>query len=191
MRAALVLAAGASRRFGRANKLLMPIAGRPVLAHAVARARAAARRVIVVVGADAVRTARIARAGGAAAVQARDHREGLSASLRRGLAQLRPIDRELLVYLGDMPFVPDPRRWRLAGADAVRPARGHPVLLRTAAIRATPLSGDRGLAPLLGGLRVRTIAAGPGARLDLDTRFAWMRTRRIAGRHRAFGGKCR
>ncbi|MEH3106581.1 MAG: NTP transferase domain-containing protein [Sphingomonas fennica] len=188
MRAAIVLAAGASRRFGRANKLLMPIAGRPVLAHAVARA--AARRVIVVTGADAGRTARIARAGGAEVVRARDHAAGLSASLGRGLARLRPIDRELLVYLGDMPFVPDARRWRLAGADAVRPDRGHPVLLRTAAVRALPLSGDAGLAPLLKRLRVRTIAAGPGARLDLDTRVAWMRMRRIAGRYRAFGGRC-
>lgn len=177
MRAAIVLAAGASRRFGRANKLLMPIAGRPVLAQVLARAGRAAGRVIVVTGADRARVAAVARGAGAEVVFAAGHALGLSASLRAGLARLRPIDRELLIYLGDMPFVPDAARWRLGGRDAVRPAKGHPVLVRTTAARAARIAGDRGLAPLLTGLRTATVAAGAGARIDLDTRAAWRRAR--------------
>ena len=178
MRAAIVLAAGASRRFGRGNKLLAEIGGRAVLAHVIARARGAAGRVIVVTGHDRARVSRVARRGGVELVHAPDRARGLSASLAAGLARLRPLDREVLLFLGDMPFVPNPRRWRRHGADAVRPGtNGHPVLLSAAFLRSAALSGDRGLGPALARARVRQVGIVPGALADLDTPAALRRVR--------------
>ena len=181
MRLAIILAAGLSRRFGHRSKLLAPIAGRPLLAHAIDRAKQEARRVIVVTGADAARTRAIARTAGAGTVHAPAYRDGLSASLSAALRRIRPVDREVLLYLGDMPLIPSARRWRLAGADAMRPSvdgrPGHPVLIRAALLRGARLEGDRGLAPLLAGRRVRTVPGGPSALLDLDTPQAFARAR--------------
>ncbi|PTQ10130.1 4-diphosphocytidyl-2C-methyl-D-erythritol kinase [Sphingomonas oleivorans] len=186
MRAAILLAAGSSRRFGRANKLLAPLAERPLLLHALERARAGAQgRVIVVTGADRARVAAIVRGPGVTIVHAADHRQGISASLRRGIAALRPIEREVTIHLGDMPFVADARRWRLAaGQDALRPIAGgrpgHPVLLRTeVARRARDLAGDKGLGTLLSGLRLGVAKAGPGSLIDIDSRAMLIRARRM------------
>ncbi|WCT71829.1 NTP transferase domain-containing protein [Sphingomonas naphthae] len=181
MRLAIILAAGLSRRFGRRAKLLAPLAGRPLLAHAIARAKNEAERVILVTGANAAHTRRVARAAGIETVHAPAYRDGLSASLSAALRRVRPVDRQLLLLLGDMPLVPSARRWRLHGADAVRPIvdgqPGHPVLIRAAILRGARLGGDRGLAPLLAGRRIRTVPGGPGALLDLDTPHAFRTAR--------------
>lgn len=166
MRAAILLAAGRSRRFGPANKLMAPLNGRPLVLHALAAARAApAGRVIVVAGAQAHRVAAaVRRAGGRiSVVRACDHREGIAASLRAGFAALRPIERTVFIFLGDMPAVPHRIASRLAlhmargRAAAVRPAwrrrPGHPVLLRKPApARIAALRGDRGLGAIDEGL---------------------------------------
>lgn len=186
MRATLLLAAGGSRRFGAANKLLSRRGGAPLVMRALAAARAApAGRLIVVTGAQAPRVARAirtARGMRVTIVRARRHREGMAESLRAGLEALWPIERAAFVFLGDMPAVPPHlaarlARARVAGADAARPQHrgrpGHPVLLR----RPTPdaisrLTGDRGLAPLL--RNVRTVSSGAGVLLDVDTpRTRW------------------
>ena len=58
--AAVVLAAGRSRRMGTVNKLLAPIAGQPLIGYAVAAACASsARPVIVVVGHEAAALRRV------------------------------------------------------------------------------------------------------------------------------------
>ena len=176
MRTAIILAAGSSRRFGQANKLLQPLYGAPVVAHVLAVARRSARRTIVVTGRDRACVGRIASRMGAEVVHAARHRDGMGASLAAGLSRLRPIDRELLIFLGDMPYVPFPVRWRLGAHDAVRPIHngvaGHPVLLRTALARCVPLAGDRGMAPLLAGRRIAFVRGNVGSILDLDTRAA-------------------
>lgn len=186
MRATLLLAAGGSRRFGAANKLMSRRGRAPLVLHALTAARAApAGRLIVVTGAQGARVARAiwgVRGVRATIVRARRHREGLAASLRAGLAALRPCERQVFVFLGDMPAVPPHLAARLArtlvpGVAAVRPAHrgrpGHPVLLRRPASGALArLSGDRGLGPLLGD--VRMVTAGAGALLDVDTpRTRW------------------
>lgn len=170
MRAAILLAAGRSRRFGSANKLLASRDGRPLVLHALAAARAApVGRVIVVTGAQADRITRTVRRAcpRARIVRARDYREGLAASLRAGLATLRPIEREIFVFLGDMPAIPHGLALRLAfrltrdRASAIRPVwkgvSGHPVLMRrpSPAIVAT-LRGDKGLRSDDSFLRVRS-----------------------------------
>ncbi|TVV73696.1 nucleotidyltransferase family protein [Sphingomonas solaris] len=187
MRVVLVLAAGRSRRFVGGNKLLAHAGGRPILSRALAAARAApAARIIVVAGHDRARIARIARGPRTSVVFAHDHPLGVSASLRAGLAALWPIEREIFVFLGDMPAIPAALPRRLArslrpGDDAVRPrgrdGPGHPVLLRRPD-RATVarLRGDRGLAGLIAG-RTRWLTDNARQPADIDTRRDLARSR--------------
>lgn len=188
MRAAIILAAGSSRRFGRQNKLLARIAGRPLLIHAIAAAwRASEGRVIVVTGADRARISSLVRSmglPGISLVHAAGHRNGMGASLAVGLAALRPIERQIFLFLGDAPFVAKglPRALMRAlrpGVDAARPMHkgipGHPVLVRTMIARQASAHGDRGLGPLLRRARVRTIEGGPWCVADIDTPSALIR----------------
>lgn len=188
MRVAILLAAGGSRRFGRADKLLAPIGRQPLLLHALGHTRRAAARVIVVVPSLGGRVGRAVRAHGRVRrVVARGHRAGLSASLAAGLRAVRPIEREIVIFLADMPFAAMPRALRLpAGADAARPAiggrPGHPLLVRAAAVRGMGLAGDAGLAGRLE--RVTRVKGHAGHVLDVDTRAALGRARRFAPRPR-------
>ena len=174
MRAAILLAAGSSRRFGRGDKLLARLHGRPLILHALDRAlEAGAGRVIVVVPSLGGRIGRTIVPGGRVSrIAARAHRDGLAASLAAGLAALRPIEREVLIFLADMPFAMAPRALRLApGSDAARPVHkgrpGHPLLVRTAAARAIRLSGDQGLAGKL--QRIRAVQGARANLIDIDT----------------------
>ena len=188
MRAAILLAAGSSRRFGQGDKLMAMLGGTPLLRHALDRALGSgARRVIVVTPAGG-RIARLVRAldhPRVAHVRAARHREGLAASLAAGLAAVRPIERELLIFLADMPFARMPRALRLSpGHGAARPIvggrPGHPLLVRTHAARAASrAAGDTGLAARLG--RIGTSRGAIGNLVDIDTPAALRRARiRIA-----------
>ncbi len=182
MRAAILLAAGGSRRFGRGDKLMARLGGRPLVLHALDRAIAAgAMRVIVVVPSVGGRIGRaIGQGGRIVRVVARRHRLGLGESLKAGLAALRPIEREALVFLGDMPFAIAPRGLRLReGLAALRPIHrgkpGHPMLVRTRAACSIRLSGDRGLAGKLGA--IGGVRGGTGNLIDIDTPGALSRAR--------------
>ncbi|MGJ8537699.1 MAG: nucleotidyltransferase family protein [Parasphingopyxis sp.] len=143
MRAAIILAAGRSRRFGAANKLLVRRNGKTLLRSAMETALGApVGRVIVVTGGDAGRV----RGAVATACNSRvsilfapDHRDGHHASLLHGLKALRHREREALIFLGDMPELSPATARRLtrlsaAGYKVVRPSYqgtpGHPVLIR-------------------------------------------------------------
>lgn len=193
MRAAILLAAGSSRRFGHRNKLLATVEGRPLLAHALLAARMATEgRVVVVTGADRANVSRLVRSmrvPGVRLVHAARHRQGMGASLAAGLAALQPIERQFFLFLGDAPFVAKrlPRALIRAmgpGIDAVRPMHkgvpGHPVLVRTGLARQAAPRGDRGLGLLLGCARVREIEAGPLSVSDIDTPDALRKARAIA-----------
>lgn len=153
---ALVLAAGASSRFG-SNKLSADLHGEPLLHHAIRAARAApVERVIV-----------IARAGldagewkGAPVVQVvPTESDALSTSLKAGITQAAGAD-GAFIFLGDMPAVPHEIAGRLAAKlndhFAVVPVRsgkqGHPVLLSARAFpEIMALTGDKGAGALLRG----------------------------------------
>jgi molybdenum cofactor cytidylyltransferase len=103
--AALILAAGQSSRMGR-NKLLLELAGKPLIAHVADHALALGlQEIVVVLGheADAVRRALADRP--LRFVTAPDYAEGMSASLKAGLGALSPQIDATLVLLGDMPLV--------------------------------------------------------------------------------------
>lgn len=157
MRAAIILAAGRSRRFGAANKLLSRYRGKPLVQWAIEHAlRAPVGRVVLVVGADHRRLTSVAAqfpAHRITTVVARTPNESRRASLLYGLRALRRYERECFVFLGDLPDLPSGVDTRLAararrGATAIRAyhrgTRGHPVLiLDTATAQKRLEAGDR------------------------------------------------
>lgn len=100
---AVILAAGASERFG-APKQLLELDGRPLVARAAdAVLGAGASDVVVVVGAHAGRV-RAALAGGAARiVENAGWREGMGSSIRAGVGAVAGAD-AVLIALCDQPF---------------------------------------------------------------------------------------
>ena len=152
--AALVLAAGAGRRFG-GDKLAAAFRGEPLIHHAIRAARAApVDRVLVVCPAHLA----IGDWPGEPRVEAlRIASPEMSASLKRGIAALAGAD-AVFVFLGDMPLVPPGIAGELATAlkenfaalPRCRGEPGHPVLLTARAFAAIEtLTGDQGAGRLL------------------------------------------
>jgi len=141
--AAVVLAAGASTRFGSPKQavLLEPVLSRVRLSTEI-------DEVVVVLGAHDVRTK-------ARTVHCPDWERGPGASLRCGLAVLGEDVKAALVVLGDGPEL-DPRAidrvvaaWRDGGAERVAASYGgvrlHPLLLARSAWSDVPDEGLRDL----------------------------------------------
>src|SRR5207245_358258 len=102
--AAVVLAAGRSTRMG-SNKLLVPVANKPMIRHAVEAALASRARPIVVVTGNAADAVRDALAGcGVAFVHNRHFADGIATSIQTGIAAVRDAD-GALICLGDMPYL--------------------------------------------------------------------------------------
>ncbi len=114
--ALVLLAAGQGRRFPKGDKLLAPLNGRHVLAHAgdrLRRDRLAAR--IAVVGAQQAGRARLGRDLGWEIVIQPEPEDGQASSLAIGgqaAAEIAGAD-AAMVILGDMPFVQDRHLRRL------------------------------------------------------------------------------
>lgn len=182
---ALVLAAGAGSRFG-GGKLLADWRGRPMIEAALAVAYAVpAAGVTLVTGADpAVEQAARAFAGARPLniVRAEAWRQGLSASLKAGIASLPEGCTGVLVFLGDMPRIPHavlaPLVEALAGrAPAAVPVFGgeigHPAAISVGLFgEILKLEGDRGARRLLerlGSALVRIEAPDDGVLFDVDS----------------------
>jgi molybdenum cofactor cytidylyltransferase len=138
MRCAIVLAAGASRRMG-APKMLLPLAGKTVIATVVDRlAETAIDRTIVVAGAERARIAEALAGRPAEIIENPDPDAGMLSSVRCGLRALPPECRAVLVALGDGPRIsPGVVDAMLGALDAGpkgivvpvhRGRRGHPLL---------------------------------------------------------------
>ena len=178
--AGIVLAAGASRRFG-AVKQLAPLRGRPLLGSAVETMLAvpALDPVIVVLGHAAGEISAALDFGHATVVVADDWDDGQSASLKRGVAAAGDAD-AVAVTLGDQPFITPQviagALDQIDGYDAVRVtyggAPGHPVVLGRRVMDAVgDLEGDTGARALLARFRVREWEAGHlCSAADIDTR---------------------
>jgi molybdenum cofactor cytidylyltransferase len=158
---AIVLAAGSSARLGRPKQLL-PLAGRPLLQHALDAAGASGLAEIVVVLGHAAEevSAAIRLPPGARTLANPEHAEGQSTSLRAGLGALGPGAGAALVLLGDQPTVSSAAiravagAWRPDGPPIIQ-ARydgrpGHPVLLaRSVWPELMAIAGDRGARELI------------------------------------------
>ena len=172
IRAGLLLAAGASRRFGTEDKLLASLQGRPLIAHAAQAMREAPleRRIAVIAN---------------PALSA--HLEGFqivtippgaqSDSLRAGLSAAGRPDR-LLVALADMPFVDAAHLGRVlsAATDETPSAsrdRGPPMppscFPASWLDRLMTLEGDRGAGSLIHNLPAASVIPATRLLADIDT----------------------
>ena len=160
---ALVPAAGRSTRMGPVNKLLAPFDGRAMVRHVVEQlAGSSVRPIVVVTGHEAERVREALDGAGASFVHNPAYREGLSGSIRAGLAALPESAEAALVCLGDMPLVTpehverlvaafDPDEGREICVPVFEGKRGNPVLFarrffeEMAAVR-----GDVGARHLIG-----------------------------------------
>lgn len=181
MIAGILLAAGASSRFGADKRLHALGDGTPMALAALRPLRAVLDEVIAVVRPqDRLLAARFAAAGARIAF-ARDWYTGMGASLARGIALLDPGTEACVVALADMPFVRPSTVNRVvaelgAGASLVAPAyrgsRGHPVGFAAEWFPAlSQLRGDCGARDLLAVHRERLVQLevdDPGVLVDVD-----------------------
>ncbi len=127
---ALLLAAGQSRRMGGPNKLLAEIDGVPMVARVAQRLLASrARPIIAVLGNKADEVDAALGKLPVERVRNPDFADGLSTSLKRGIAAL-PSDLDgTLVCLGDMPLVTGRHIDRLIAA--FNPLEGRAIIVPT------------------------------------------------------------
>lgn len=179
--AALVLAAGHSRRMGQENKLTLEWRGKALVAHAVdALLEAGADPVVVVTGHEPERV-RAALGSRAITYQHNDaHAQGMGTSLARGARALEAPSR-VAVCLGDMPSIrPETLRLLAASPGVIvapthRGRRGHPVFFDGALLEELrSLGGDQGARALVGAHGAQLVEVDdPGVLLDVDTPQAW------------------
>jgi len=190
--AAIVLAAGGSRRMSGANKLLETIDGKPILKWTIrAILEAGIRTVIVVTGHDREAVEQVA-GDGPLCVHNPEWERGLASSLRRGIEALGPDAPAVLVALGDMPRIRPETVRALVGRFAADPgvaacvpvhegALGNPVLWgRTYFESLRQCEGDRGARSLIeraGPEVARVVVDDPGILHDVDTPEDLARTR--------------
>ncbi len=104
--AAVVLAAGESRRMGPTNKLTLPIEGVPMVARVVDTLLASrAEPVVVVTGYEPERIVDALGGREVRIVRNPDYADGIAASIRVGLAALGDDIDGALIALADMPWV--------------------------------------------------------------------------------------
>ena len=181
--ACVVLAAGGSRRLGFPKQLVRRRA-RSLLARALGAARGALphSRLIVVLGADALRLRLVVRRAAPRVDVVYNARwvDGLASSLNAGLAAAPAATRAILVTLVDQPNVDMrallrllnawQRRRGVAAASRYAGRTGVPAILPRRYWRAIrELRGDAGARALLRGTGI-TIVDMPEAELDIDTR---------------------
>jgi molybdenum cofactor cytidylyltransferase len=128
--ATLVLAAGRGTRMGGPNKLLAEVGGKPIVRQAVEAAIASKTRpVVVVTGHEGERVAAALTGLDVKRVHNPNFAEGLSTSLKAGLAAM-PADADaVVVMLGDMPDVTSALIDKLT--QAIDPARGALIAVPT------------------------------------------------------------
>ena len=160
--AALVLAAGLSRRMQGRNKLLEPVGGVPMIRRTVESVLGSqARPVVVVTGHEADAIEASLTGLDVTFIRNADYASGLASSLKAGIAAI-PTDCDgAVVCLGDMPFVGageidrlisgfSPAEGRLVCVPVRGGRQGNPVLWpRTLFPELLALEGDRGARDLL------------------------------------------
>ena len=195
--AGLVLAAGRSTRMGGPNKLLEEINGKPLVRIATEQVLASrAERVIVVTGHQRERVERTLDGLPVTFVHNPNFAEGLSTSLKTGIAAVPPDADGAIVCLGDMPQVSaklidrliaafDPPRGALVVIPTIDGKRGNPVLWsRRFFPDLLAVDGDVGARHLISGY-AEAVTEVPlddgGALIDVDTPEALIAVRAAIG----------
>lgn len=175
--AAVLLAAGASRRYGSSDKLLAPLWGTPLVVHAARALRSIAPAHLIAV----VRSDDVARVlTGFTITTPKEDAPDQADSLRAGVALASSCGASrILVALGDMPFVTadllkdvvaactDARPGATTDGDRITPPACFPIIM---AAQLMALKGDRGAASLLCNLPARAVVEAEAALLrDIDS----------------------
>ena len=183
--AAVILAAGRSTRMGGPNKMLAEVGGRPLVRIAVESALASqAKSVTVVTGHQRTQVEAALQGLSVKVVHNPDYAEGLSTSVKVGIATAPPDADGVIVCLGDMPQVDsalidsliaafDPERGALVVVPTIDGKRGNPVVWsRRFFSELAGLQGDVGARHLIAGYPeavVEVPVTGQGAFADVDT----------------------
>jgi len=182
--AAILLAAGQSRRMGRQNKLLAEFGGEPLIRRSAKAALASRASPVIVVTGHMDGKIRAALDGlDVTFAHNADYAEGLASSLKRGLDAVPADCAAALIMLADMPAIGTSALDRLL--EAFDPAAGRSIVLPTAAgKRGNPviwarehfaelqgLTGDTGARHLLAMHEdaVARVEIGEEALTDVDT----------------------
>ncbi len=198
--AAIILAAGRSSRFEDGHKLLTDFRGKPILAHVLdlAKIYPLADRVVVT-GARREGVEALAAEAGLRTTHNPAFAEGLSTSLKAGIAALPPEIDGAFVLLGDMPLIAQESLHALENAAQNAPENAafvpvfgdewaHPVLLmRKVFPDLAGLSGDQGARKLLQAREDVALVPvdDPGSLADIDTRADLARVDGPNGKPRA------
>jgi molybdenum cofactor cytidylyltransferase len=182
---AIVLAAGRSTRMGGPNKLLAEIGGRPLVRIAVDEALASSAKPVIVVSGHQREQVEAALKGlPVTVVHNPDFAQGLSTSLKVGIAALPAEVDGAIVCLGDMPQVDarlidrligafDPERGALVVVPTIAGKRGNPVVWsRRFFADLASLEGDVGARHLIGSYPeavVEVPVTDKAALVDVDT----------------------
>ena len=194
--AAIVLAAGRSSRMG-SNKLLVDVGAKPMIRGSVEAVLASVARPVIVVTGHESEKVRSSLAGLIVTIiENPDYADGLSTSLRAGLAAVPKTANGAIICLGDMPLVAGPQIDKLISAfnpiehrTIIVPVhggeRGNPVLWgRQHFAEMAALKGDRGARELIAAnsdevievaMRSDTVLA------DFDTPESLARLKSVAG----------
>jgi molybdenum cofactor cytidylyltransferase len=186
--AAILLAAGSSRRYGDANKLLAKIDGTPLIMRvATALLHAQLGQIIVVTGHQAAALEQTLRPASPLLqfVHNPQHDDGMGGSIASGIAALRPDIQGVLIAQGDMPDVDTAligalsQRFIDCGCDRIvvpwlgEGRQGNPVLWpRRLFPKLAALCADQGAKPLIQaeGDRVEQVKINDSsAATDIDT----------------------
>ena len=183
--AALVLAAGQSRRMGALNKLLIEIDGVPMVRRVVEMLRrSSAKPIVVVTGHENERVETTLKDLPVNFVHNAAYAQGLSTSLKAGIAALTDDVDGVLICLGDMPRVTAAEIDRLIAAfnpvegrgicvPTRRGKRGNPVLwARRFFAEMQDVAGDVGAKHLIGAypeMVAEVEMADDGVLTDIDT----------------------
>jgi molybdenum cofactor cytidylyltransferase len=147
--AALVLAAGLSRRMGAPNKLLLSFAGEPLIVRSVRTVlHTGFDQIVVVLGHQAQEVGRALEPLGVRSVLNPDFETGQVSSVRAGLAALVPPVDAVMICLGDQPLLEVSDLGALKRAFRERPhgsivvpthgeSRGNPVVIDWASAEET------------------------------------------------------
>ena len=151
----ITLAAGCSERMGK-DKLALKIKGKTILEHSVGNAlQSKAGEVIVVTRPESLWVKELFQGQRVKVVVNPFYRQGISSSIKEGLAALHPLSQGAIFALGDQPFIESDvynnlieaydRKLRMVTCPLYEGKRGNPVLFdRRTWSALLELKGDRG-----------------------------------------------
>lgn len=176
----VVLAAGESKRFG-SHKLLAILNGKPLILHPVLRLLSSQTvdEVLVILGYNAVRVAKIMRGLGVRTFFNPGYKEGMASSVRVAAALALASGYDAVVLTpGDTPYpytnveelLKPLRGCYEASRPICRGKPGFPVALSRSALReALSLTGDVGLRRKLASMRLHLVTTMEPCDVDIDT----------------------